>query len=346
MHATSAKRVGKAWITTGDDAIPASMDVIFEADQLMHLGSVRPTRNGSDDFDWEVIGDICIDQSFQLRADHGLVDNAASCLKAAVALRHSKQRYTCSACEDLTALVICVTPISIATKDIDTRPAFTWLCHYYCPALLDAIYTAAVCSLDDLQERLRNSADLLRWEPEPEDFDINIAHEFDDPSLDGIGAHTKLRHIPTVDRCEHHETLCGGGEMGRAFQSQERRERQQLNELIVMRQYLREKLDARQIREYKVICDPENSPIEHVRIALVVALTGGTLCRGVKLRNVARRVSEWERYFDPGLTREKRRFYEPQMNSELLWVDRGYGRKHPNRIQEIARLARRQHLEQ
>lgn len=54
MLATPAKRFGKVSITTGDDAVPASMNVILEADQLMHLGSVRPTRNGSDDFDWEV----------------------------------------------------------------------------------------------------------------------------------------------------------------------------------------------------------------------------------------------------------------------------------------------------
>lgn len=54
MLATSAKLFGKVSITTGDDAVPASMNVIFEADQLIHFGSVRPTRNGSDDFDWEV----------------------------------------------------------------------------------------------------------------------------------------------------------------------------------------------------------------------------------------------------------------------------------------------------
>lgn len=94
------------------------------------------------------------------------------------------------------------------------------------------------------------------------------------------------------------------------------------------------------------MCDPERSPIEHVRIALVVALTGGGLGSGTRLQYVARRVSEWECYFDVGLTRDERRMCELKGESTLLWVDRGYGRKHPVRIEEIIRLAMRQHLKQ
>ena len=106
-----------------------------------------------------------------------------------------------------------------------------------------------------------------------------------------------------------------------------------------MHQWLRDKLDARQIGEYKVVCDPDCSPIEHVRIVLVVVLTGGGLGSSTRLQYVARRVSEWERYFDVGLMRDERRMCEPKGESTLLWVDRGYGRKHPDRIQEITRLA-------
>jgi hypothetical protein len=73
--------------------------------------------------------------------------------------------------------------------------------------------------------------------------------------------------------------------------------------------------------------------------------TGGALCRGTRLQHVAMRVSEWERYFDVGHMRDDRRLCEPKGNSTLLWVNRGYGRKHPARNQEIAKLARRQYLE-
>ena len=62
--------------------------------------------------------------------------------------------------------------------------------------------------------------------------------------------------------------------------------------MIAIYQYLRDKLDIIQIREYKVVCDPNRSPIEYVRIALVVALIGGGLYRGTRLQYVARRVSE------------------------------------------------------
>lgn len=171
-------------------------------------------------------GNICIDHSFQLRPRHDLIDDTAGCLKAAVALRHSKRRYTCSSCEALTMLVICVTPISIATKDIDTRPAFSWLCHYYCPALLDAIHTAALYSINELQARLRNGTDLLRWKPVPEDFDATTVDCSGASCTDETSNRTMLRHISTVDRHEHHESLCDGGEMGWAILSQERRERQ------------------------------------------------------------------------------------------------------------------------
>jgi hypothetical protein len=85
-----------------------------------------------------------------------------------------------------------------------------------------------------------------------------------------------------------------------------------------MRQYLRDKLDARQIKEYKVVYDPNCSPIEYVRITLVVASTGEGLCRGTRLQHVARRVSEWERYFDIRLTRDERRMCEPKGDSTLL----------------------------
>ena len=95
-----------------------------------------------------------------------------------------------------------------------------------------------------------------------------------------------------------------------------------------------------------MVCDPERSPIEHVRIALVVASTRGGFCRGTRLQHVARRVSDWERYFDTRLTRDERRMCEPKGDSTLLWVDRGYGREHLGRIEEITRLAMRQHLEQ
>jgi hypothetical protein len=133
--------------------------------------------------------------------------------------------------------------------------------------------------------------------------------------------------------------------MGNALLKQERRERQQLSELIVLRRYLRNKVDARQIKEYKVVCHPEDSPIEHVRVATLAAATGGNLCRGVRLREVAERVSEWERYFDIALCAEKKKSCEPEPNSRLLWVDRGYGRQHPSVIPEIVRLKRRQRLE-
>jgi hypothetical protein len=291
-------------------------------------------------------GDICIDHSFQMRPDRELIDNTAHCIRAAVALRHSKTRYTCTACEALTTRVICVMPISMATKDIDIRPAFTWSCHYYCPALLDAIYTAATCSLAELQQRLRDGDDLLQWEAISEDCDADISDNLDGSYVGKSSNHTTLRRITTVNRFEHHNSLLDGGQMGRALLNQEQRERQQLGKLIAMRQYLRDKLDARQIKEYKVVCDPDRSQIEHVRIALIVASTGGGLCRGTRLQHVARRVSEWERYFDVGLTRDDRRLCEPKGDSNLLWVDRGYGRKHPDRIQEIARLARKQYLEQ
>jgi hypothetical protein len=290
-------------------------------------------------------GDICIDHSSQPKLYHEFFDNNASCSRAAVALRHSKRRYTCSTCESLTAEVMCVMPIAMATKDIDIRPAFTWSCHYYCPALLDAIYTAATHSLAELQQRLRDGTDLSRWEAIPEDSDATTFDSFGGSRV-GSSGHMMLRRITTVDRYEHHRTLLYGGQMGKALLSQERRERQQLGELIAIRRYLRNELDAKQIKEYKVLCDPDCSPIEHVRIALVIASTGGKLCRGTRLREVARRVSEWERYFDVGLTQEKRRLCEPKKSSALLWVDRGYGRKHPDRIQDIARLARRQYLEQ
>jgi hypothetical protein len=291
-------------------------------------------------------GDICIDHSFRLRAGRELVDDIARCLRATVALRHVKRRYTCSACEALTTRVICVMPTSMATKDIDTRPAFTWSCHYYCPALLDAIYTAATSSLAELQHRLRNGDDLLWWEATPEECDADVSENIDGASVGKFPGHMTLRRITTVNRLEHHNSLLEGGQMGRALLSQEQRERQQLGRLIAMRQYLRDKLDARQIREYKVVCDPDRSPIEHVRVALVVASTGGGLCSGTRLQHVARRVSEWERYFDIRLTRDERRMCEPKGDSTLLWVDRGYGRKHPGRIEEITRLAMRQHLEQ
>lgn len=291
-------------------------------------------------------GDICIDHSFRLRPGRELVDDTAHCLKATVALRHVKRRYTCSACEALATRVICVMPTSMAAKDIDTRPAFTWMCHYYCPALLDAIYTAATSSLTELKHRLRNGDDLSWWEATPEDCDADVSDNIDGASVGKSPGYTDLRRIATVNRFEHHNSLLEGGQMGRALLSQEQRERQQLGKLIAMRQWLRDKLDARQIREYKVVCDPDRSPIEHVRIALVVASTGGGLGSGTRLQHVARRVSEWERYFDVGLTRDERRTCEPRGESTLLWVDRGYGRKHPFRIEEITRLAMRQHLEQ
>lgn len=291
-------------------------------------------------------GNICVDHSFQLRPYYDLVDVTARCLRATIALRRSKRRHTCFACEDLTTQVICVVPASMATKDIDVRPAFTWRFHYYCPALLDAIYTAATYSLSELQQRLRNGTDLLRWEAIPEDYDASILNNLDGSRGYTPSDHKMLRRITTVDRHEHHNSLFGGGQMGRALLSQEQRERQSLGQLIALRQYLRDKLDAKQIKEYKVLCDPDCSPIEHVRIALAIASNGGKLCRGISLRKVARRVSEWERYFDVGLTCEKRRTCEPQGSSALLWVDRGYGKKHPHRIQEIARLEMRHHLEQ
>jgi phage tail protein X len=106
-------------------------------------------------------GDICIDYSFRLSLGRELVDDTAHSFKATVVLRHVKRRYTCSAYKALTTRVICVIPTSIATKDIDTRPAFTWLCYYYYPALLDAIYTAATSSLAELQHRLRHGDNLL-----------------------------------------------------------------------------------------------------------------------------------------------------------------------------------------
>lgn len=290
-------------------------------------------------------GEICIERSFHLKPEHDLVDHAASYLRVTGALRRSQQRYTCSACEALTALVICITPISMATKDIDIRPAFSWSRHYCCPALLDAIHTAAKYSLVELQRRLRSGSD-LRWDPIPEDYDIEIFENVGGSPVDGPSNHTMLQRITTIDRHEHRNSLLDGGQMGMALLSQQRRERHQLGELIALRRYLRDKLDAKQMREYKVVCDPEHSPIEHVWVALVVASTGGKLCRGARLRDVARRVLEWERYFDCGLRQEKRRLCEPQRSSSLLWVDRGFGKIHPDRIQEITVISRRQRLEQ
>jgi hypothetical protein len=290
-------------------------------------------------------GNICIDNSFQLRPGRELVDDTAQCLRAAVSLRHVRRRYTCSAYEALTTRVICVMPIAMATRDIDIRPAFTWSRHYYCPALLDAIYTAATSSLTELQHPLRNGDDLSQWEATPEDWDANVSGNVDGVSAGRPADHMTLRRITTANRFEHHDSLLDGGQMGRALLSQEQRERQQLGELIVMRRYLRDRLDARKIKEYKVVCEPDSSPTEHVRIALVVASTGGGLCRGTRLQHVALRVSEWERYFDVGHMRDDRRLCEPKGNSTLLWVNRGYGRKHPARNQEIAKLARRQYLE-
>lgn len=190
-------------------------------------------------------GDICIDHAFQLRPGRELIDNTAHCIRAAVALRHSKSRCTCSACEDLIARVICVMLISMATKDIDIRPAFTWSCHYYCPALLDAIYTAATCSLAELQQRLRDGDDLLQWEAIPEDCDADLSGNLDGLYVGKSSNHTTLRRITTVNRFEHHGSLLDGGKMGRALLNQEHRERQQLGKLVAMRQYLRDKLDAR-----------------------------------------------------------------------------------------------------
>lgn len=181
-------------------------------------------------------GDICIDHSFRLRPGHKLVDDTAQCLRARVALRHVKRRYTCSACEALTTRVICVMPTSIATKDIDTRPAFTWSCHYYCPALLDAIYTAATSSLAELQHRLRHGDDLLLWEATPEDCDVDVSGEINGASVGKSLGHADLRHITTINRFEHHNSLLEGGQTGRALLSQEQRERQQLGKLIAMRQ--------------------------------------------------------------------------------------------------------------
>lgn len=54
MLAPFAKRFRKVSVTTGGDTVPASMNVIVEADQFTHFISVRPTRNGSDDFEGEM----------------------------------------------------------------------------------------------------------------------------------------------------------------------------------------------------------------------------------------------------------------------------------------------------
>lgn len=291
-------------------------------------------------------GNICIDRSVLAETIHHLIDEASGTLRAAVALPQFRKRFTCSDCEELTIHVISITPIRIATEDIYKRPAFSWLCHYYCPVLLDAIYTAAQLSLIDLQERLTSGIALLQWHSRPEDFERSNTNLLDDSTTSITSTSAMFVRIHTVGREEHEEHLSEGGEMGKALLSQEKRERQQLHELIVLRRYLRERLDARQMMEYKVVCDPDQSPIEHVRVASIVAATGGTLCRGTRLREVATRVSEWERYFDVALSLEKRRSHEPELNARLLWVDRGYGRRHPSRIQEIARLARRQRLEQ
>lgn len=292
------------------------------------------------------IGNICIDRSFTFKAAQDFIDIGTGAFRASVALSHSIKRYTCSTCEELTIYVINITPTRIATRDIMSRPAFSWLCHYFCPALLDAIYTAARHSLEELEDRLRNGTDLLRWDPQPEDYEAHLVDGFSSSAIVDSIHHTMFNRIITVDRDEHEAMLADGGQMGGALLSQEKRERQQLGELIVLRRYLRDKLDARQIREYKVVCDPENSPIEHVRIASIVAATGGTTCLGTRLREVATRVSQWESYFDIALRGEKKRLSEPQPCARLLWVDRGYGRKHPSRIPEIAKLTRRQRLEQ
>jgi hypothetical protein len=290
-------------------------------------------------------GNICLDSSFHLDAIGTCIDTTSRTLKAADALPHVKRRYTCSTCEDLIIHVIHITPGRLATIDINDRTAFSWLHHYYCPALLDAIYTTAQTSLVELQSRLTNGTELLRWEPESEDYDRNLVDDWDDLAINKSWLHNLMVPIVTADRTEHEEELLDGGEMGSALLKQEKRERQQLSELIVLRRYLRNKVDARQIKEYKVICHPEDSPIEHVRVATIAAATGGTLCRGVRLREVAERVSEWEHYFDVALCAEKRRSFEPKPSSRLLWVDRGYGRQHPPVIPEIVRLTRRQRLE-
>lgn len=290
-------------------------------------------------------GNICISRSFLANTVHDLIDEDSGSLRAAVALPTLRKRFTCSDCEELTIHVISITPISIATQGVYKRPAFSWLCHYYCPALLDAIYTAAQFSLIDLQQRLMDGTALLQWHAKPEDYERSTMYLLED-STSMTSMTAMFVQINTVGKEEHEAHLLEGGEMGKALLSQERRERQQLHELFILRRYLRERLDARQMMEYKVVCDPDDSPIEHVRLASIVAATGGTLCRGTRLREVATRVSEWERYFDDAFSPGKRRMYEPKLDARLLWVDRAYGRRHPSRIQEIARLARRQKLEQ
>lgn len=117
--------------------------------------------------------------------------------------------------------MICVIPISIAIKDIDIRPAFTWSCHYYCPALLDAIYTTAKCSFAELQQRLKDGGDLLQWEATPEDYDANISDNLDCSSVGKSPCRKTLRHIDTVNRFEHQNILLDGGQIGRALLSQE-----------------------------------------------------------------------------------------------------------------------------
>ena len=128
-------------------------------------------------------GSICLDSSFHLDAIDAYIDVASRSLRAAAALPHIKGRYTCSTCEDLMVHVIHITLGRLATKDIDSRLAFSWLNHYFCPALLDAINTAAKTSLVDLQSRLKNGTELLRWEPEPGDYDRSLAEDFDDLTI-------------------------------------------------------------------------------------------------------------------------------------------------------------------
>jgi hypothetical protein len=209
---------------------------------------------------------------------------------AILALQNVHARITCLSCTKLVRLVLRLIPEREGGKDIATRPSFYHLGTYYCPGLLDAVFTAATLGLRELEKRLRNAEPTERWNAVIQDYDTSHFKVMEG-EVNHLANNELMRRLDFATAAETRRIQTNMHELDQLLS--DNAERADLRRKITLRGILHNQIHCDTFNDYRVLCDSDNAPIEHVRLALKVATNGLLSTHSVHIDDIMMRRADW-----------------------------------------------------
>jgi hypothetical protein len=230
-----------------------------------------------------------------------------------------RTRNVCIRCDTMLPTVMGLLPQSYASRDLSTRPSYACKGSYMCPALLDAMLTAATHGLRELSNRVKYHVPLEKFNAVI--LDLEGQNQF--PSIPANGEPRILREHELKALSLHKPDLHEDHRSSTRTRKNLRRHIRTLNELLEYSEACNGKKTKGyfMIRDYyKVLIDTESAPDDHINLAITQAFHGSREVVLMSIYDVERRRDDWKKW-DHGKNTEWPR---PISDPYFKWVDSAF----------------------